>query len=52
MFCKNSLNWTTTINLICSDKTQLMHDETNSTSCIHTFKWKSPEACETLVNIN
>ncbi|XP_025206725.1 cation-independent mannose-6-phosphate receptor isoform X2 [Melanaphis sacchari] len=43
--CSNSLNWSTVINLTCSDESKLVYESTDITLCIHVFNWKTPKAC-------
>lgn len=45
------MKWSTLLNFICSNKSELTHVSTNFTSCVYKFQWKSPEACESLVII-
>ncbi|XP_050439703.1 cation-independent mannose-6-phosphate receptor-like isoform X2 [Adelges cooleyi] len=46
--CKNSLKWSTVINLMCSHESQLIHNSTNELLCVHIFIWKTPNACAVL----
>lgn len=50
--CTNSVKWSTIIHFICSDKSLLIYDSTNSSLCIHVFQWKSRIACKHTVIIN
>lgn len=49
--CNGTLKWSSVINFICSNESQLIYHSTNLSTCTHSFQWKTDKACKIQVTI-